>query len=818
MTPSKNAGGLQELASSALPALGGDPLQPSWSRSLQELMAANQALIGTSGPPQPTAAAQVLLGGSSRTDFGSLVASLETPGNKNMSTGTKTATVVSLEERCRKHRDGIIERILKKEREHSQRAFEKAIERRREEDWAKEREWWMKEMVGKRNLVDSTNHSLSLGPSESSTLPILSGPTSSSNLLPGYASHSNLTLNNRLAAEHGKLVKSLPAGTSSDLGGVVAHFESIASALDDSNAAAGYTTAWQLMASMMPRLSSPIDGALGALIHFCKQYQCFIKNRVASASLAGQDLSTRQNFGSGMAGTVAAYVKLEKGSNASIWCILYYCLRCGDAVAARDVLNVGTIQENFPEQALVQRVISNLGQLQRNASCVWETGNPLISRQDNAAMEDLYEKTRNLEPENTFKIGVLALLSGNELASFETIEDYLFGRLWLALQSDNPPPQIENIGASIRKYGPEYFGGAEENGGWGYALPLLATQQFKTALTFLAEAGGSTGLLQATHLGLVLSMGGIPLEDLGRPSSSTGDLATALLVKYATTLEHDPALGVGAALEYLLRIPSKERSHKEIAELLCRSPHLVDQLAGIMKDDGARQPGELDKHLDSSEVDVVLFKTAENFRRHAQDRSKAELAAKLFMLAGKYSSLISLLNELITPTDKDDDNKRYWWTQSQQFYAHYLSQRSLALASLERENNMKLVDTNRTLMEFRYFFSSLRNEQYQETFEMIKRLNILPLQQEEVNEKESIYKDMEPILKEQFPALLTGAVHCLHGMHRRIKSESRGVDESVEFQLKDLQKKARFLYIFSGLTNMPNSTKQDIQRLRNNMI
>jgi hypothetical protein len=239
-------------------------------------------------------------------------------------------------------------------------------------------------------------------------------------------------------------------------------------------------------------------------------------------------------------------------------------LRCGDAVAARDVSNVGTVLENFPEQSLVQRVVGNLAQLQRNASCVWETGNPMISRQETAAMEDLYEKARNLEPDNTFKIGVLALLSGNQLASSDTIEDYLFGRLSLALQSDNPPPAIESIGASIRKYGPGHFGGPE-NGGWGYALPLLATQQFKTALTFLAEAGGPTGLLQATHLGLVLSMGRVALEDLGRPSSSSaGDLATALLVKYATTLEQDPSLGVGAALEYLLRIPSKERSLKEV--------------------------------------------------------------------------------------------------------------------------------------------------------------------------------------------------------------------------------------------------------------
>lgn len=356
-------------------------------------------------------------------------------------------------------------------------------------------------------------------------------------------------------------------------------------------------------------------------------------------------------------------------------------LRCGDAVAARDALNVGATQEHVPEQALVQIVLSNLAQFQRNASCVWEMGNLVMAGQV-ATMVDLYQKTRNLDPDNIYKIGVLALLAGKELASFDTIEDYLFGRLWLALQSENPLTNIENIGASIRKYGPDYFGGAEENGGWGYALPLLATQQFKTALTFLAEAGGPTGLLEATHLGLALSQGGVPLEDLGRPSS-TSNLITPLLVKYASILEKDPSLGVAAALDYLRQIPSREQSNNEvsvapnpylsactwthysffclrakIAALLYRSPHLVDPLGGIMKDDGARQPGELDKYLDSSEVSVVLCKAAEMYRRNSQDVSQAELAAKLYMLAGKYGSLISLLNDLITPTDVDDDSKR----------------------------------------------------------------------------------------------------------------------------------------------------------------
>lgn len=251
---------------------------------------------------------------------------------------------------------------------------------------------------------------------------------------------------------------------------------------------------------------------------------------------------------------------------------------------------------------------------------------------------------------------------------------------------------------------------------------------------------------------------------------------------------------------------------------MCRSHHLLDQLTGVLNEDGGRQDGELDKHLTKNEVSMILAESADVFRSQSHERPKAEQSAKLFMLAGRYGSLLSLLNELISPAEKDDDNKRYWWDQSQRFYSTYLSKRTLVLASLERENNLQLVSTNHQLMQLRGFFSQLRSEHYQEGLETVSGLALLPLSQEEVSEKESKYKDLDTVLRDQFPALLSGAVHCLYGLHRKVKSESRGVDQSVEVFLKELQMKARLMYIFSGLTNMPNSTKEDIQRLRNHMI
>lgn len=245
-------------------------------------------------------------------------------------------------------------------------------------------------------------------------------------------------------------------------------------------------------------------------------------------------------------------------------CSLYSGLRCGDAVAAKNVMDVASAaRDNFPELPMVSNVILQMCQRQGNATCIWENGVPMISSRDRDALVDAYEKAQNLEPNNTHKIGALALLSGNHLASFNTIEDYLFGRLWLALQHEDPESEIKSIGESIRQYGPEYFGG-EESGGWGYALPLLASQQLKTALIFLAEAGGSTGVLQAVHLGLAFSISGTAVGDLGHQSSS-GCLVTALLVKYATMLEAESSMGPLAALEYLLRIPKKDRSRQEVS-------------------------------------------------------------------------------------------------------------------------------------------------------------------------------------------------------------------------------------------------------------
>lgn len=96
----------------------------------------------------------------------------------------------------------------------------------------------------------------------------------------------------------------------------------------------------------------------------------------------------------------------------------------------------------------------------------------------------------------------------------------------------------------------------------------------------------------------------------------------------------------------------------KIASLIARRHDLINTFGGILTEEGARGRSILDEYLNRDEVSMILAESADILKRQSHDRSKAELAAKLFMLAGRYGSLLSLLNEFVSPTDDNSDEKR----------------------------------------------------------------------------------------------------------------------------------------------------------------
>lgn len=208
----------------------------------------------------------------------------------------------------------------------------------------------------------------------------------------------------------------------------------------------------------------------------------------------------------------------------------------------------------------------------------------------------------------------------------KTVEDYLYGSLWHALHLADASSSgmtgvvggasaigggggglrrvaeaVARLSVLVNQWGPSYFeqdedvngtmytsassavalaaqggtvgggGGAHKvlrSGGWAYTLPLLVSQQYASALAYLAEAGGGLGLLQACHLGVVMDVAGLSIGDFtldnNDVSSSTQQQQQTLLPKlvasYSASLQ---GLDAGAALKYLVLLTDKGKFVKE---------------------------------------------------------------------------------------------------------------------------------------------------------------------------------------------------------------------------------------------------------------
>lgn len=313
--------------------------------------------------------------------------------------------------------------------------------------------------------------------------------------------------------------------------------------------------AWRLLGAIIAL------NDVGALSFYCHQFQQIVKARVRNATATGQDVSTPYSLSHGMAQVVASYVKLTTNKTTSPWPIVYYCLRCGDAAAALHVLDATDTQVD----PALRQIVSSLSQAQGNLSCIWDAPvPPAVSSSVRRAVAALYDRTKHLDSTDSYHVATLALLSAVDLDAVlgspvvvKTTEDYMFGGLWYALQQNYPPTAIQELANNVKELGVSSFPDDSE---WGYALPLMAAQQYSEALMHVAK----TNLLQATHMALMLDAANIDLNEAG--STQASSLVTTFLVDYANKLQQKDSF---AAAEYLVRIPNERKAQTEVSMVQC---------------------------------------------------------------------------------------------------------------------------------------------------------------------------------------------------------------------------------------------------------
>jgi hypothetical protein len=599
------------------------------------------------------------------------------------------------------------------------------------------------------------------------------------------------------------------------------------------------------------------------------------------------------------------------GAAVSPWRRIYHCLRCGDLAAALATLDRMPTRSNgldgAADAATAAAAVKFLSTFQGSKRSIWlaaaeasEAGYDGIEELLSSVPPDVRTAVTELRHaamvtstgvgDSAYHTACLSLLclgstppmndagadaaGGNGASSAaSTVEDYLYEGLWGAFfqqNNDASVAAISSLGEAVWHFGPSHFEDGEDvhggrsiyiasrtplaianetplSGGWAFAIPLMICQQFESALTYLAKAGGPAGLLQATHLALVLYLGGMDLVDLRPPPSSASPggsiLLTSLLSSYSSTLSK-----VAAALEYLVLIPDSgphggptctssigtvSGTAKACVQSLIVESGAFEDLAGVMGPDGYRicpagrssnAPGLLDAHFSQTEISDLLCAASNEALRRGNGRDAAELLS----LAGRYTALLTLLNaelaSLLVVEDPDDEEKRLFWrTVGDNFHSiHLRGGPNHVLASLEADNRMDLASTFALIMNLMVFFDRCQSRDWEGAWSLIDEIGLFPSEEDAMRRKVANYQALDAALKAKpFRCAVVCAMESLYQHHSALKGHlgcSQASQEAINQRLGDLCKRARLLVTFAGLCRLEGDVSAKIARMEAHMV
>mmetsp|Transcript_24341 Transcript_24341/g.37515 ORF Transcript_24341/g.37515 Transcript_24341/m.37515 type:complete len:682 (-) Transcript_24341:307-2352(-) len=663
--------------------------------------------------------------------------------------------------------------------------------------------------------------------------------------------------------KHAALVARWNDGSSDVLKNPCAELESIAAGTD---CRVKYLDALRLLGSMFgghPQQSG-VSGekmieerAKGTLAFLCAQSREHIVRRVRQAASSG---GTSAFASGGLAQDIESYVKMENGIMMSttsfssgpslLWHQVYYCLRCGDAIAALETLQSVRMdgQDGTIEPAIVH-LLQLLATSQSKTGTIWDATldqETLVARRD---VGEFYHRSKATVSagitSSRYKTGALALLSAVEQLTpssgiLPTVDDYLFASIWYAVQSDGKSSSgdstvalIAKLGKNIKTYGPAHFEKGASTKGWGYAYPLLVSQQWGSALSHLASIGGSKDLLEATHLALVIAWyrGFVEsklLKDKVSMDGGTCKLLTSLFGNYSKTFQDaDPAAAVG----YLVQIPDEsgvsqlgtvsKQAKNQIKRLLLET-RAFDVLVGRVSPNGTRKgEGVLNNYFRESELSLLLADASNDalVNRNVTD------AAELLSLAEKYSALISLLNRELTSLLAEDpasETRKFWKAAALQFHATHLTEgRTRVIEVLEEEGNVALGYTFQLVLNLMEFFDKHHAGQLEEAVAMIENLNLFPKTEEEVSWKVNTFHSLDRTVQQVLPQVMLATMECLYGLYTKFKSNRRqasAIGESVTQRLAEVSIRARLLAMFAGQIPTSNDARVKIVNMEARMV
>ncbi|XP_074067371.1 nuclear pore complex protein Nup93 isoform X3 [Macrotis lagotis] len=331
-----------------------------------------------------------------------------------------------------------------------------------------------------------------------------------------------------------------------------------------------------------------------------------------------------------------------------VWALIYYCMRCGDLVAASQVVN---------------RAQHQLGEFKTWFQEYMHNKDRRLSPATENKLRLHYRRAlrNNTDP---YKRAVYCILgrcdvTDNQSEVADKTEDYLWLKLnQVCFEDDGTSSPQDRLTLSqfqkqlLEDYGESHF--AVNQQPFLYFQVLFLTAQFEAAIAFLFRVERLR--CHAVHVALVLFELKLLLKSSGQSaqllSHEAGDPPCVrrlnfvrLLMLYTRKFEStDPR----EALQYFYFLRDEKDSQGENMFLRCVSELVIesrefDMILGKLENDGSRKPGVIDKF--TSDTKPIINKVASV----AENKGLFEEAAKLYDLAKNADKVLELMNKLLSP-------------------------------------------------------------------------------------------------------------------------------------------------------------------------
>ncbi|XP_063801480.1 nuclear pore complex protein Nup93 [Pseudophryne corroboree] len=481
-----------------------------------------------------------------------------------------------------------------------------------------------------------------------------------------------------------------------------------------------------------------------------------------------------------------------------VWALIYYCLRCGDIMAAQQVVNRVQHQLGEFKNWFQEYVHSN----DRRLCPATENKLRLHYRRAVRSSTDPYKRA-------VYCIIGRCDVGDNHSELADKTEDYL----WLKLSqisfeddtSSSPQdrltlPQFQK--QLLEDYGESHFGVNQHS--FLYFQVLFLTAQFEAAIAYLFRMERTR--CHAVHVALALFELKLLLKSSGQSAQllaqEAGDPVgirrlnfVRLLMLYTRKFEStDPR----EALQYFYFLRNERDSREKNMFLRCVSELVIesrefDMLLGKLEKDGTRKPGAIDKF--TRDTKPIIGEVA----AVAEQKGLFEEAAKLYDLAKNPDKVLELTNKLLSPVvsqiSTPQSNKERLKNMALSIAERYRSQGITAEKSIN--------STFYLLLDLMTFFDNYHAGHIDLAFDVIERLKIVPLSQDSVEERVAAFRNFSDEIRHNLSEVLLATMNILFTQYKRLKSsgpstlgrQQRVVDDKDSV----LRSQARALITFAGM-------------------